>query len=371
MPTQYSKLALIGWLWMAATQCVNAQTAYYHYEAKNQNQTFYFDLVTFDTSGLLSLNIEKPMWLWGSFDKSSGEWIFKSTDTDEVKICFKLNNKLLENIRFCKNGAGERPLPKPSLTWNKGNASFKILRLLKKQALIPEIKNSPAATYDVVFPDPQWPADPTIGDSLRKAFLSIYLGEEVFENKTALPALTGRLNQMALQYQEENRDIYDPKEYFLQLNHEFQVRPFIVCNTGYVLSAGINIYAYTGGAHGLEVKRFANLNLKNGRTIQLGHLFDMDNRYIAARLKDLIKTHIKKQYKLSAQQSLTEAGFFSDEIELPAEFYLTPTGIGFYYNVYEIAPYVMGPINVFVPWKEVKSLMGENVWALPESFLNN
>lgn len=371
MPTKYSKLILTGWLWMAATLCVNAQTAYYHYEAKNPNQTIFIDLVTFDTSGLLSINTDKPLWLWGSFNQSTGEWIFKSNDADEVKICFKLDNRQLENIRFCESGAGERLLPKPSLTWNKGNASFKVFRLVKKQALIPEIKNSPAATYDVVFPDPQWPADPRIGDSVRKAFLNIYLGEELLENKTAQTALNERLNQMAQQYQEENRDIYDPKEYFLQLNHEFQVRPFVVCNTGYILSAGIDIYAYTGGAHGLEVKRFANLNLKNGKTLQLAHLFDIDNRYISGRLKDLIKTHIRKQYQLAAQQSLTEAGFFSDDIELPAEFYLTPTGIGLYYNVYEIAPYVMGPINVFIPWNEVKGLMGENVWALPENFWNN
>lgn len=356
---------------MAATHLGNAQTAYYHYEAKTQHQNYYLDLITFDTSGLLSFNAEKPLWLWGSFDQSSGEWTFKTNEADEAKICFQLKNRQLENIRFCENGAGESSIPKPSLTWNKGNASFKVMRLIKKQALIPELKNSPVATYDVVFPDPQWPADPRIGDSIRKALLKIYLGDDEFNVKNALTALNERLNLMAQQYQEENRDFYDPKEYALQLNHQFTASPFIVCNTGYVLSIGIDIYAYTGGAHGLEVKRFANLNLKTGQTLQLTHLFDIDNRYVAGKLKDLIKSYIRKQYQLSAQQSLTDAGFFADDIDLPAEFYLTPSGIGFFYNVYEIAPYVMGPINVFLPWSEVKSLMGENIWALPENLWNN
>ncbi|MGC8865181.1 MAG: DUF3298 domain-containing protein [Bacteroidales bacterium] len=371
MRHMFLKFAFIAVPWLLVIHGAHAQTAYYHYEAKNQSLAYYFDLITLDTVGFLSLNSDRPMWLSGNLNKSSGEWIFRTNDEKKLMLCFNLNNKQLENIRFCETGVGDRSLPQLFLTWNKGNVPFKVLRLTKKQALIPEIRNSPFASFDVVFPDPQWPANPRIADSIRKALLKIYLGEDEIKSIAAQPALAQRLNQMAHQYQEENRDIYDPEDSSPLLNREFSIRPFIACNTGYVLSVIVDLYAYNGGAHGLEVKRFVNLNLKNGETFQLSHLFDTSNRYIAAKLKELIKTHIKEQYQITSQQSLTEAGFFTDDIELPVEFYLTPSGIGFYYNVYEIAPFSMGPIQVFIPNNEVKTLMGENIWSLPENFWSN
>lgn len=38
-------------------------------------------------------------------------------------------------------------------------------------------------------------------------------------------------------------------------------------------------------------------------------------------------------------------------------FYLDPTGITFYYNVYEIAPYVMGATKITLSYEDIAHLM--------------
>jgi hypothetical protein len=35
-------------------------------------------------------------------------------------------------------------------------------------------------------------------------------------------------------------------------------------------------------------------------------------------------------------------------------FYISEKGIGFFYNEYDIAPYVMGPTEVLVPYEAIK-----------------
>ena len=42
-----------------------------------------------------------------------------------------------------------------------------------------------------------------------------------------------------------------------------------------------------------------------------------------------------------------------EEFSVNNDFYLCPMGIGFVFDPYEIGPYVMGFVEVFVPFKEI------------------
>ena len=41
-------------------------------------------------------------------------------------------------------------------------------------------------------------------------------------------------------------------------------------------------------------------------------------------------------------------------------FYLSKEGVTFYYNVYDITPYAMGPVKVTVPFPMMEHLLGSN-----------
>lgn len=45
------------------------------------------------------------------------------------------------------------------------------------------------------------------------------------------------------------------------------------------------------------------------------------------------------------------------DLEPIENFYLDPTGITFYYNVYEIAPYVMGATKITLSYEDIAHLM--------------
>ena len=40
-------------------------------------------------------------------------------------------------------------------------------------------------------------------------------------------------------------------------------------------------------------------------------------------------------------------------MDIPETFFLTPEGLGFFWNPYEIGPYVMGVIEVVIPYEKL------------------
>ena len=64
--------------------------------------------------------------------------------------------------------------------------------------------------------------------------------------------------------------------------------------------------------------------------------------------------------KVSTRQEVEDLGYGSTgELEPTENFYLTPQGITFYYNIYEIAPYVMGPTSITLPYERIQHLLND------------
>ena len=61
---------------------------------------------------------------------------------------------------------------------------------------------------------------------------------------------------------------------------------------------------------------------------------------------------------VSTRQELEDMGYATTgDLEPIENFYLDPTGITFYYNVYEIAPYVMGATKITLSYEDIAPLM--------------
>ena len=66
-------------------------------------------------------------------------------------------------------------------------------------------------------------------------------------------------------------------------------------------------------------------------------------------------------YQVNEPDSLLEKGFFNIEDIVPNNnFYLNEEGIHYAFNQYEIAPYVMGEINVTVPYSDLEDILLPN-----------
>jgi hypothetical protein len=129
---------------------------------------------------------------------------------------------------------------------------------------------------------------------------------------------------------------------------------FVQLNQQQLLSFAVAEYAYTGGAHGLSTKQFTVLDIRNMKRLTLGDVFKPE---AIDKLPALLENLLRKKYQISADSSLRSAGFYVDALEITNNFWLSPAGIGFYYNSYEIAPYSSGHTSVLIPFSQLEGLL--------------
>jgi hypothetical protein len=121
---------------------------------------------------------------------------------------------------------------------------------------------------------------------------------------------------------------------------------------------------YTGGAHGMRNKDYYVFSLADKRRLALGDIVPEEAK---PALDNLVEAALRKQMEIPDWIPLTEQGFFEDSVDRLEDFFLTPQGLGFQWDPYEIAPYSMGIIEIIIPYDEL-----ENMLAGPGlSFLNN
>jgi hypothetical protein len=117
-------------------------------------------------------------------------------------------------------------------------------------------------------------------------------------------------------------------------------------------------YSYQGGAHGASFTGFINWNTKANKSVTLDDLFTPG---YPDKLKTIAEGIFRKDEKLSDTSSLARDYFFKDnKFALNDNFSVTPIGLKFLYNQYEIKPYAAGQTELFIPYTQLKSLLRPN-----------
>jgi hypothetical protein len=110
---------------------------------------------------------------------------------------------------------------------------------------------------------------------------------------------------------------------------------------------------YTGGAHGMRNRDYYVFSLGEKRQLSLSDIVQDEAR---PALDDLVEAALRKQMEIPDWIPLSERGFFEDSPNRLDDFFLTPQGLGFQWDPYEIAPYSMGIIEVVIPYDEAQGL---------------
>ena len=115
----------------------------------------------------------------------------------------------------------------------------------------------------------------------------------------------------------------------------------------------IDKYEYLGGAHGMTAETPIVFDLETGDIVQ----YEVFTANVAPdKLKELIDTHKFDNLK----DEIDEFGIDKDQIFYvetiePSPFYtVDEKGLTFYYQPYDLAPYVFGVITIPIPWEELK-----------------
>jgi hypothetical protein len=135
---------------------------------------------------------------------------------------------------------------------------------------------------------------------------------------------------------------------------ELTIFPEEIFQNKHVISLVYNWVVYEGGAHNNFGKFCFVIDKKTGKKVSY---------------QTLIKGHEAEFLKIAEAEFKTQSGikddkemyssyqFKNDRFHLIDNFAFTPSGIVFCYNPYEIAPYVLGMIELTLPYEKVEKLI--------------
>jgi hypothetical protein len=111
---------------------------------------------------------------------------------------------------------------------------------------------------------------------------------------------------------------------------------------------------YTGGAHGNYDRSYFVFDRELGMRVFLSDLIRED---ALPALQELVNRELRAAKNLGPRDSLKKALFFVDSVELTENYFLSPQGLGFHWDPYEIAPYAEGYVEVQVPYGDLGALV--------------
>lgn len=123
----------------------------------------------------------------------------------------------------------------------------------------------------------------------------------------------------------------------------------------FLWSYAMDVYEYTGGAHGNRYLLIQNYDLETGDMVNEQDLF-IDDYYEPLKTL-LLNALIAQTDNAESKRDLRRMGYSVADVVPNENFYVTQEGITYVYNPYEIAPYAMGCIEIFLSWETVRPLI--------------
>ncbi len=111
---------------------------------------------------------------------------------------------------------------------------------------------------------------------------------------------------------------------------------------------------YSGGAHGSYSTTFSNIDKSTKKELTLKDILKPNQEKAFTLFAEKFYRELRQ---LSATDSMKEAGWFNDEFTLAESFAITPEGLYFLYNSYEIQPYALGQEVILLPYDKIKKFL--------------
>ncbi|GAB4314130.1 MAG: hypothetical protein Kow00127_05290 [Bacteroidales bacterium] len=239
--------------------------------------------------------------------------------------------------------------------YNQGSVPMRCISSSSRERVVQEgvsTNKMPAATFECHL---LWPAG---GPPMLQEQLGSILFDFLLDSLGALPQPPETIVGLTA------RDYFDryhrltegiPNiEGLSSFNWTKKITSEVIFNHYNVLSLRFSKYAYTGGAHGIEISRFVCFNIKNGKQLKISDLVPADS---LINLWKLAEHKLRQTNNISSHVKLSQAGFLVDHLPETDNFYLTSNGIHLYYNVYQIAPFSTGPVEIILEWDKIKELL--------------
>lgn len=126
-------------------------------------------------------------------------------------------------------------------------------------------------------------------------------------------------------------------------------------------SVAYSYYSFMGGAHGNYGNSLYTFDLNTGRQIQLTEIVADTNA-----LRPLLEKAFVESKKEEGQPAPPLSDLLFPEFQklpMPIEFAVTPEGLRFVYNTYEVAAYAFGMTDEVLTWAQLGALADKKKWV--------
>ncbi|KAA6346607.1 hypothetical protein EZS27_005911 [termite gut metagenome] len=234
---------------------------------------------------------------------------------------------------------------------------FNAIRLTETEHLFGDTAN-PACRLTIDYTYLVESSQKELSDTLNNYFITACFGSEYTKEKSIEDVLNGYAKTYAENYRE------DAESVFLQDNEDQEIEEIArewysytesIVSKVQFYESNLLVYRidkddYNGGAHGIHLTYFLNIDLTKRFPLGLNDIFKGDT--YKELLTDLLWNQLMADNQVTTREELEEMGYGTTGDLVPSEnFYLDKEGITFYYNVYEFAPYVMGPVEIRLPYE--------------------
>ena len=137
------------------------------------------------------------------------------------------------------------------------------------------------------------------------------------------------------------------------MSYEDQTATYVLCRQDNLLSLGFFHYNFSGGAHGNYGTTGASYDLRTGRRLRYDDIFLPAAQ---AQLPALLAAAVRPLVGLKPGEPLDQQ-LLVPKMPVTHNVLLTPGGVVFVYQPYEIASYAQGEVRVFLPLAAVQSLL--------------
>ena len=129
-----------------------------------------------------------------------------------------------------------------------------------------------------------------------------------------------------------------------------------------IVSILTKTYENTGGAHPNQTSDAMSFDLVNQTQLTPEVLFKKDSE---AKINDLIYQELLRKYQVTTGEELEELGLFNyADAKVTDNILLTSDGVSFLYNPYEIGAYVVGTVQVDLPYDAVAPYLSDEYASL-------
>ncbi len=220
--------------------------------------------------------------------------------------------------------------------------------------------NNPNCNLQLSFTFPADFYDNEILKKLKKNFVLSYFGEK-YKDLSPNKAIVQYTEDYLQAYKELELDFkkeQNKKEESNWYSYYEMTSNEIMFNQNEIISYTIYFENYTGGAHGSHTCTNHVINLQTGNLITEEDIFVENYQEDLAQI--LVNT-IAEQREVENVKDLENIGYFSiEEIYPNGNFLINKNGITYTFNEYEIAAYVVGMTQVFLPFNEISFLLKQD-----------